>query len=291
MEPDSKTIDSFLEFLQKCKETCAFESYIAIRNAISLFSIPYPVVSLVPGKILYRTRVHERNEGFFENPFDLWHRRDVNRIATFGRANEPVQSIFYCSDNKDVAMLETSRISRLQETKDHEILTTGIWKVERELRIGHIIGNTTIDGLNMTVDGLQITFEELVKKFQTEKSKDHLKVLDLFSMEFTRDAHGETRNYLISCAFANYIFENSGFDPRLGRVATPSGILYPSVVVRTQGMNLALKGDVIEDGSVKLIQAVRSTLKRTGETSYTEIESLVSQPIKHPSEKIEWLIK
>src|SRR5659263_696384 len=97
--PSETEINEFLEFLLKEKSKRTLASYNAIKKAINIYTIPFPTLNISKGTRLYRSRVHQDGEDFFHSINDLSHILDKSKIKSFGRANEPLQSIFYCSDN------------------------------------------------------------------------------------------------------------------------------------------------------------------------------------------------
>jgi hypothetical protein len=288
MAPSKDEILYFLDFLVKKGSEKTIESYIAIKNALKIYSIPFPSVTLPKGKILYRVRIHKKGENLFENIGDLSHRLDLLNIDTFGRANEPLQSIFYCSDNSTVAFFEVSNISKAGKRPDSEISTIGYWQVQEDIRIGSIPLNGTIRGLNVTADGLQDDFEHLVAKFNQENIDITLKVLNIFSNEFTRNVHNNAFNYLISCAFANYVYDVPGFDTFLKREVIVAGILYPSVIHREEGMNISLKPFVIDEKKLVLVKAVRKVMIKESIDHYRDIALIESKKIDYIDGKIIW---
>jgi len=108
-------------------------------------------------------------------------------------------------------------------------------------------------GLNQSFEIVTAEFEKLFEKYRNEGSIDHRKFLDLFSKGFTRDADGNPSKYKISCAFANYVYENSGYDTFHQGEIKCDGIMYPSVLNRTTGLNLALKPGVVNNRKIELI--------------------------------------
>lgn len=210
--PSKDVIYDFLDFLLLKKREKSYDSYISIKNAINNFSIPFPRITLKKGMKLFRGRVHNNNIEYYDKITDIGPQVDFNRITQFGRANEPLQSVFYSADNIYTAFFETSKIARGKSDIDTETMTMGVWVLAEDLQLAHIISNKQVQGLNVTLDGLQNNFEDLIQKFQNPKTELHLKVLDLFSLEFTRDAKEDPSNYMISCAFANYLFTSISYD-------------------------------------------------------------------------------
>lgn len=286
--PTDKEIRDFLEFLLEQKSRKQLNSYISIKNAISQYSIPFPSINIPKGKILYRARRHNENCNFFEDIDNISYRKDIYNINEFGRSNEPCQSIFYSCDNEHVSFFETTHFHKKNENIESEIMTVGIWEVQEEIRVAHIPSNDSIKGLNKTVDGLQETLENLINKFLYKNSDLYKKVINLFSTEYTREADDDDTNYLISCAFSNYIYDHYGYDTYLKKPVQVEGILYPSVTLRTEGMNIAIKPDVINNGKLKLVNAVRRKLEKVENFTIKDKEILIAKKINYKTGKIEW---
>lgn len=288
MKPSRNEIIQFLNFIMEEKNKKKLESYISIKNAFMIYAIPFPSITIPKGKIFYRTRIHSKGEDFFENISDISYRSNKYEICTFGRANEPLQSIFYCSDNSDVAFFEVSNICKKGLCPDSEIYTIGIWQLQENIRVACIPINDTIRGLNQTADKLHNAFDEIMSKFNQENIDLPQKVLDVFSKEFTSDVQNNESNYLISCAFANYIYDVSGYDSYLGVNCNADGILYPSVIHREEGMNLALKPRLIDENKLRLVGAIKTVMKKIAVDNYSDVELKQSKQIDYSSGKIIW---
>jgi hypothetical protein len=107
---------------------------------IIMFSIPFAFIVISKGTPLFRLRVHDKftenlEEVLFYEIKEIGHRYDNNRITCFGRANEPLQSIFYCSTERELAFFETSQLSRGKEEKLGEIYTTGKWILQEDIKV------------------------------------------------------------------------------------------------------------------------------------------------------------
>lgn len=113
-------IRCFLNILKEAKDNRSIESYIYIKNILNSIEFAIPFTKFSKDYRFVRTRVHSEGEDFFTNISDLSHRKDVQNIKIFGRANEPGQSFFYCSNNDSLSLFETSEIARKQENKQFE---------------------------------------------------------------------------------------------------------------------------------------------------------------------------
>lgn len=285
---DREDILDFLDFIIQQKNAGNEKSYIAIKNAMELFSIPIPFHTIPKGTPFYRIRVHEENVDKYHYIQDIAHRVDINRICNFGRANEPLQSIFYCSSERETAYIESSRILRQKLDDQVEVTTTGKWRLNQDVRVAMLPTNDLNKNKNKFADLLQLNFIDLVEKYRNENTDHFLSVLDILSVEFSREYMGNSNNYMISCAFANYIYNSHGMNSETDEVIRLDGIMYPSVQWPTKGMNIAFKPEVIESGILTLEVAVKITTVRIDEKKYQDTESVKSSSIDYKDYKIIW---
>jgi hypothetical protein len=89
-----------LEILKELQGRDIENVYTSIKNFFDYQNFPFQKVDLVSSyKPLFRVRRHEQGEDFFYNESEVSYRRDFINIKSYGRCNEPLQSLFYCSDN------------------------------------------------------------------------------------------------------------------------------------------------------------------------------------------------
>lgn len=276
-------VAEFLRLISKHAGTADSASYIYVRRTLEMLSIPFPSVIVPKGRLLCRSRAHTNEEDFFRKIDDISYRQDRFYIEDFGRANEPLQSIFYCSDSDIVAFAETSILTRQNSGLPSDIVTTGVWEVQEDFRVATITSNEKIRGINSTMEGFDLEFNKLVDLYRNEGTDGHIKILDLFSREFTRNAHGNTSKYLLSCAFSNYVYDAiDQFGNQVG------GIMYPSVIYPHDGMNIAIKPSLVFNGKLKLIAARRGTMNKKDDTNYSEEDVVDAKSIIHEKSTIEW---
>ncbi|HRH52277.1 MAG TPA: RES domain-containing protein [Chitinophagales bacterium] len=281
---------NFINFLTMKSKEKSPESYIAIKNAINIFSIPTQRFLFKKSNFLYRAHNNDKTPRFFSDT-RLGANRHPNTIEKFGRANEPGQSVFYCSDNCYVAYMETSHVVRNTDKPLKHKMTIGTWEVVEDLRLATLPSNSTIAGLNPTVDALHKNYMELVEQYRDGTTDSTLVLLDYFSRMFSSEADGDSTNYLISCAIANYYYENLVFDYELQKAIYLDGIIYPSVMLKTEGVNLALTYDTYnsrEPVKLKLVDVVELTMVRVGDKTYEEETIVKCKSINQETGEILW---
>jgi hypothetical protein len=263
--------------LKKENDKNTYESYIYIKNVIHKLQIILPTRLVPTGRRVGRCRLHRNNEDFFSFKSDISYRKDFLDIKTFGRGNEPAQSMFYCSDSQKVSFIETSQITRENKLVDSELLTTGVWKVENPLKVVNILSNESIKGKNKIVDDMHNDFETFIAQAGT--SGEILKIfLNFISEEFTRDAKGDSSKYKISCAFTNYVYKMYPYI---------DGIVFPSAMFPDDGVNFVLWPETV-DKKLRFITARRERMEKIGEKEYNEIETIICKENEGKEEKLEW---
>jgi len=285
---NSDTIDKFIEFVLDQSKESSPRSYISIKNAINAFSIPLIYLTIPKGTSLFRVRVHEPTTKEYSWINDISFIQDSQKILHFGRANEPLQSVFYCSTLRETAFFEVSNVARQMTNSEIEISTIGEWILKNEIIVATLPINKNIVGKNVFNDHLSIHIKDILEKFQGKDTKVLKKVLDFFSLEFTKEVFNKDIEYMISCAFANYIFDHIGYDIESLKTFELSGIIYPSVQYSAIGMNLALKSSVIKNKSLILSSVAKQKLERINEKKYIETDTLIAKKINRKTSQIFW---
>ncbi len=261
---DSNEMEKFIEMIKSYDLTDSFFSYPFIRNAIKEILFPVPKYVIPKGTKLFRGRVHKDGEQFFHKVSDISYNRDIFLIKNFGRANEPCQSIFYCSNNSNTAFIETCTIAREDLDKDFELITWGTWEVINEIEISYVIGNPTETTSNEMLKSLTKGFIDFLKTLHEEEQKSVLLFHDYISRQFQIEAKGHHSLYKVSCAYSNWIYDQEYTDTDNDKkVKESAGIMYRSSTWPNEGMNIALKNS-IADASLRLIEVRRDHIIRKG---------------------------
>lgn len=285
-------IEDILTTILRLRKENSPESYISIKNIFKLFHIPVPVITIPAQSVFYRIRIHEQDESniLFRRVSDFGHRVDRNKIKKFGRANEPFQSIFYCSDIRETAFFETSKLVRNNEKKDVEENSLSIWRTERDINVACLPKDKDYFG-NKTVESINYDFKEFFSKINNDDSNNLQYFLHKISAEFSANSSDNNFNYLLTSAFANYIFETPMSPMNHDKKVDIDGITYPSVHFKSKGMNLAIKPDLIENKEIVLERVIYNKMQLTSEETYTEVHNIVSKSIDYISEPWEVIWK
>jgi hypothetical protein len=282
----------FIEMIKSYDIAESFFSYPFIRNAIKENSIEInlPVPKFVIPKFtkLFRGRVHKNGEQFFHKISDISYNRDIFLIKNFGRANEPCQSTFYCSDNPNTAFMETCTIAREDLDKDFEHITWGVWDVIDKIPISYVIGSPSEKTTNEMLNTLTKVFINFLNDFSEEDKKEFLIFHDFISKQFQIEAKGRHSLYKISCAYSNWIYDQK-FQDYLScnkKIKQIAGLMYRSSIWPKEGMNIALRNETV-DTSLRLIEAHMDHIRRNG-NFYDGSERITAKSIDMTNNAIIW---
>lgn len=276
---DKNELDYFLKLLSTAKDETSIESYIYIKNMLNSIEFPIPITIYPVGKEFIRSRIHKENEGLFDTVDQLSYRMDIGNIKTFGRANEPGQSVFYCSDNYNLSLAETSQILREQIEEEFECMTTGTWISTEELKVVSLLTNENIKGQHAEIDESSKSFENIISMQNDESAFVFKNLYQFLSKEFSQIARGNSNHYKITSAFTNYIFDS---------VKVADGILYPSAIYPTEGFNFAFKPKIV-DNKMKFHVAEWRKNQTYCNKKYIQVEKIESEINETNSNIIKWL--
>lgn len=275
---DSKELDYFIDLLKTAKQEVSIESYIYIKNVLNSIEFPIPITIYPKGTKFVRNRVH-KEDVLFKTTDQISYRQDIQNIKKFGRANEPGQSIFYCSNNGILSYVETSPIIREKIDLDYEYMTSGIWISTQEIIAVSLLTNENIRGQHAEIDESSRSFENLVSTQNDESAKVVYNLYQFLSKEFSKISEGDSKHYKITAAFANYIFYT---------VDKTDCILYPSTLYPTEGFNFAFKPEVVNE-KLQFYGAQRIKMQSGGNKKYVETEKIESLINNTKSDIIQWL--
>ncbi len=282
-----KQVEDFISELIQYDIKNSHASYSLIKNSFFALTIPYPVISLNAGTKFVRCRLHLKNEKFFCKIHEISYRKDILNITDFGRANEPVQTIFYASDRQEISFIETSNIIRNNNPLPFETITMGVWEVQQPIKIAGILSNDIIKGQNEIIEKLTSQFISLVKQDDIKKIEPLLKFFDYISRYYTQDVKNDCSKYKVSCAFPNYIFSNNWIDERNKQMNNVDAIVYPSTL-DLKGINIAIHPRVINQGKLKLVSVRKSTMKKIEKLIYSQEDIVDSKSIDYINGDIIW---
>jgi hypothetical protein len=283
-------LEEMLSQISFLRDSTDPRAYAMIKEILNQIEMPYLRNGISIGKSLFRCRIHKPGEDFFCSIDDISYKKDNKKIHEFGRANEPYQSMFYCSDLAQTTFFETSAVSRNGIDANKEIVTIGKWEVQKDFNLINFIVSEYKNGAHKTNTTIQHFLQEFKNQLRTmEFDPEWLRLMTFFSEEYMDDTL-HSKQYKTSAAFANFIYDFKGQDYYTDDLIEVHGIIYPSARWKSQGLNLVIKPEIIEQGALKLVDVNRFTLTRTTDTDYEETECVKMRNIDHSTGKIEWNI-
>jgi hypothetical protein len=214
------------------------DSYKEINRLLQMTIIPFNMLTLKKGKYLYRARRNNKTESFVKKD-QISYITESSKIKSFGRANEPGQSIFYCSHKSETALFETSSLFYGKEIQiDSERITLGKWYVNKNIELLGIISDKKVMAIDPSLYSL---FEKSLKHPLSDQYTQI--ILEFFSQEFSKNVLGATNQYKISCAYFNHIIKMFNNERLMG-------VVYPSVENEYRDLNVALLPKAVDESLI-----------------------------------------
>lgn len=162
-------------------------SYEQIKSIVRfLMSNINLYATIIPAGVqLYRCRINNEME-FFNSVSTLSYNPNIDSIKKFGRANEPMQSIFYSSFHMPTAIHET--LYNYSDYRESQTITVGIWKCK-----------------------LNIPLLDIGSYIDRYEHENQAQVLSFFNQYFSLlEVNENNAYYKLSAAVANYIYPITG---------------------------------------------------------------------------------
>jgi len=148
-------------------------------------------------------------------------------VSTFGRANFPGQSIFYASAGRQMPFFEVA-------ARTGDKIALSVWEIAKPL---------TLLPIGYTPEVFEQSSSSREVPFQLASILSMPYVHRFLSEHFCRVINNRnSHEYKISATFAQMAYQSTGLH----------GVLYPSLAMRANGDNMALRRDVISNGTIKL---------------------------------------
>lgn len=217
--------EKIIEFLKS-----VFNMQITIQNKINFYTLFR--VTTVKNDFLENNKV--RKVDYISYP----PQKIIEKLGVYGRCNSPKSTVFYCSFEPGVAVLETK-----PQLGQRIIISHWHNDNAKDFITYPITNNKTID--NDSLKSATRAFEERMKYNHPLFAK----ILDLYfeflSSEFVKDI--EVKNpkkyeYLISAFFSDWMLENK-FEPvehPVEPIKHYDCVIYPSIAINYKAENLAI---------------------------------------------------
>jgi hypothetical protein len=243
--------DAVLDLIKSLK--IANRSGISLRKMMTILLHNIGIIPTCEGVIhkgmyILRARINT-NETLFNSEKELSYRPDDWAVRSYGRASAPVRAVFYGvlgTEGREAA-IETvlSEIKEIFRNTDpgYSILpqefacTIAAWKVIHSINVAQVIFSKRyvdkIEWVNAGFNHFIENFESKLKKTEVESIK---LIMEFISDEFSKPDIQTHEDYIISAAYAQYVFEDTPLN----------GVTYPSVKTNGHGVNVALYPSVVD---------------------------------------------
>jgi hypothetical protein len=240
---------------------------VEIEEAVFDFFVTKPLLVLTASHpFLARARINENGEIFSKTSQLSYNPKSA--MIKMQRANYARQQVFYGAvpSKTDYADCQTTALveSCMEHVRDHSIthayLTIGKWNINRPLMVGILPFSSMSCKKNDDFKTANENYNKIFSETFGEKSKEAIRYFKE-SLEFMSDIFCQVKDkekcYPVSAAYYNVLHKFS----RKKKVYL-DGLIYPSANTEAAGMNIALRKDAIDDGSLSLDRAIMFRMQR-----------------------------
>ena len=208
--------------------------------------IPFSLGVIPKDTLLYRARVNKKDKEFLH--LDELTLRKPNDVKSFGRANQPEESIFYCSTNMNLACGEVLQDMKYSFQPKYEagFATVSVWKVLKDIRVAPIYYSEKVTKVRKDIADYKEGNRKQVRDWN-HVSHSTLDVSDLimefFCDEFSKSDINYEDDYKFSVSYTRRLQHANTLIAPQHEKERFDGIVYPSVALKFAGDNVALFDD------------------------------------------------
>jgi RES domain len=208
--------------------------------------IPFGLGVIPKDKLLYRARVNEKDKQFLH--LDQLTLRKHQDVKSFGRANQPGESIFYCSTNMNLACGEVLQDMRYSFQPKYEagFATVSVWKTIKEIRVAPMYYSDEVTKVRKDIAAYKEGNRKQLKEWN-KVSHATLEISDLimefFCDEFSKGDINYEDDYKFSVSYTRRLQDANTLIAPEHRKERFDGVVYPSVALKFAGDNVALFDD------------------------------------------------
>lgn len=233
------------------------------RRLRSLGLVGVVVTSLSKRKRIIRARLS--NESSFTNISELSFKPDEYN-NTFQRASTPHNTMFYGSIVPEIlgntepetaritVLFELSEFARSAESIGEQNITFSAWEVQDEMELISLVHHKGFERPTELSRQLQEQFEQFTSEHPNLQEQT-LEVSEYLANEFAKSEIPSHLHYMVSALYSEIICSN--FD----------GVLYPSVRLAGEGINVAVKPEAVNN-KFKFLGASECTVYKNGQNIF-----------------------
>lgn len=238
-----------------------------IKSLFKEFGQAGAVITTLPKrKKILRARINKDSEHF--NSILALSYKPKKFNTTYQRASTPISTMFYGSIVPEIlgrTEPETARITALMEISDfvrdtgtigkHKI-TFSVWEVVEDIHLVSLIHHKKFERQTELTKQLQNEYSKFIKNYP-ELEKASIDISEFLAEQFAKPVEKENDfDYLLSALYTEFIVKY-GYD----------GVLYPSVKLAGEGINIAVKPELIGT-RIKFIHAGECTVYKNGKSVF-----------------------
>ncbi len=237
------------------------DELFSIFNSVDGYALPFVIFNIQAGSFVVRQRINLKGKDF--NYISELSYPPNYCCNTYGRANIPFHSMFYCcsfSMNNNsplpryIALQETSSFLKDTNSIGIERSTCSRWDVVQQLDVLALPFSANYDRTIADIEQIKIEWNSIFNDVNIDKSA--LELVNYMSDEIAKDSRSAIDYFKIAnfIYFLLYLNENTmSFD----------GLIYPSVAAGGEGFNMVLKPETV-DGKLKFNAASLCYLIKNG---------------------------
>jgi hypothetical protein len=285
-----KTINLTVENVEKAIATLesidpddefAYEK--AVLTYLTIKFLPIFVVDLPAETTFFRSRTHERDT-LFEQITEI--SVPPNKlVSNYARCNRPFQSKFYCSENRPTSYMEL--IENWIDTKkigDKVYVTISEWLLKASLPF-IIVTSPDKEKRDSKFDQIHgKVFDTFIDRHTGETREANIVFYRYLFEKFRKPAKKDLKTYLITSAYCNVSLYLAG--------DKASGVYYPSVPFKEQGVNFCINRQFVTNENLQLISVARNVFtvegNEIGKFNFLETEFRQSKKVSLLGGTIKW---
>jgi|WetSurMetagenome_2_1015567.scaffolds.fasta_scaffold02563_16 hypothetical protein len=264
-------MNKYIEAIEKIKNKS--EDIKELYNIFISFGDPIIIPLILPTDLaVLRGRINENGQVFFKKS-DLGTVPAVN-CKKYQRANVPYSPMFYaCSfpindkrlPPRGTVLFENSKFSRIRNLSGYLFITYSRWEIKKNLKLLCIPINKEYANPGEEVDEIS----KIWNKYKVGISKEKIDFIEYMSKLLATEAKFDNDYYII----ANYIHYLLYVNEKTKEF---DGIAYPSVYMKGESFNIALKPTSVEDKLILHGGGINIDIKKESNNKIISIYTFVA---------------